>query len=324
MRLIGLAVVLALSLAPLAVEAQQAKVARIGMLLQGSPAPSGTPTTFGRALHDLGYIVGQNVILERRWAYGQNDRFRDLASELVALNPDVIVAETTPGAIAVARATRTIPIVIVNVSDPVGSGLVDSLAHPGRNVTGGTDFGTELAVKALDLVHAAVPNATRLAVLMSDNPVHPFQLREIQSAAKSIGLTVLPTMAKSEGEFEAAFVSMAKNGAGAFIWLGGAPISTPGQVDRIVKLAANRKLPGMYPSSGFTRVGGMMSYGPSNKYLWNVTAGYVAKILKGAKPSDLPVQQPTQFELVINLNTAKALGLTIPQTLLLRADRVIE
>jgi putative ABC transport system substrate-binding protein len=214
--------------------------------------------------------------------------------------------------------------VIVNVSDPVGSGLVDSLAHPGRNVTGGTDFGTELAVKALDLVHAAVPNATRLAVLMSDNPVHPFQLREIQSAAKSIGLTVLPTMAKSEGEFEAAFVSMAKNGAGAFIWLGGAPISTPGQVDRIVKLAANRKLPGMYPSSGFTRVGGMMSYGPSNKYLWNVTAGYVAKILKGAKPSDLPVQQPTQFELVINLNTAKALGLTIPQTLLLRADRVIE
>jgi len=244
---------------------------------------------------------------------------------LIAAKPDVIVADSTPAAIAAARATSTFPIVIVNVSDPVGSGLVESLARPGRNVTGAADFGTELAVKAVDLLHVAVPKATRFAVLMSDNPVHPVQLKEIQNAAKSIGLTVLPTVAKSEEDFEPAFASMAQKNAEAFLLLGGAPFSTDKQIAEITALAAKTKLPGIYPKSFFvTRAGGLMSYGPSSAHKWGMAASYVDKILKGAKPSDLPVQQPTQFELVINMKTAKAIGLTMPQTLLLRADQVTE
>jgi putative ABC transport system substrate-binding protein len=222
------------------------------------------------------------------------------------------------------HATETIPVVMVNVSDPVGSGLVASLARPGGNVTGGTDFGTELAVKAVDLVHAAVPKATRIAVLMSDNPVHPSQLKEIQDAAKRIGLTVLPTMARSSEDFEEAFTSMAKRSAGAFILLGGAPFSVERHRDKLLELAAKTKLPAVYPERWFVEGGGLFSYGPSSWYKWRLTATYVGKILKGAKPVDLPVQQPTEFELVINLKTAKALGLTIPPSLLLRADQVIE
>jgi len=324
MRLLGLVLALTCTLVAPAADAQQGKVYRVGLLLQASPPPPGPPGLFTTALRDLGYVDGQNVVIQRRWAGGQNERFPALAGELVALKLDVIVADSTPAAIAAARATSTIPIVMINVSDPVGSGLVDSLAHPGRNVTGSTDFGIELAAKVVDLLHAAVPKATRFAVLMSDNPVHPSQLKEIQAAAKSIGLTVLPTMAKSADDFEVAFASMAEKKAGAFILLGGAPFSTEEQMARGVTLAAKTKLPAIYPGSFYTRVGGLMSYGPSNSSRWRLTASYVDKILKGAKPNDLPVQQPTQFELIINLKTAKALGLTIPQTLLLRADKVIE
>jgi putative ABC transport system substrate-binding protein len=326
MQRIGLAVVLAVGLfaAPFMVQAQQGKVARIGLLAQGSPPPPGDPGLFGPALGHLGYIVGQSVIVERRWAYGQNDRFHDLAGELVALKPNVIVADSTPAAVAVARATSSIPIVIVNVSDPVGSGLVESLAHPGRNVTGITDFGTELAVKAVDLVHVAVPRATRIAVLMSDNPVHPSQLKEIQGAARSIGLTVLPTMVRTVDDFEAAVASMKEKGAGAFIYLGGAPLSTQAQIVRLNTLAANARLPSFYTGRGFVTNGGLVSYGPSQQYRWKTVASYVDKILKGANPKDLPVQQPTEFELVINLKTAKAIGVAIPDTLRLRASELIE
>jgi putative ABC transport system substrate-binding protein len=172
-RIITTALLLALLAVPLAAEAQQAKVFRVGVLSQSSPPPVGT---MQRALRDLGYIEGRNLLLEFRWAEGKNERFAGLAAELVALKPDVILADSTPGAIAAKHATTTIPIVILNVSDPVGSGIVASLSHPGGNVTGVTDFGTELAVKNVDLLHAAVPKATRIAVLMSNNPVHPFQL----------------------------------------------------------------------------------------------------------------------------------------------------
>ena len=182
MRLIGLVLTLNITLVSFTADAQQGKPYRVGVLVQGSPPPPGTPALFVAAMRDLGYVDGQNVVLDRRWAGGQSERFPALAGELVAVKPDVIVADSTPAAIAVARATSTIPIVMVNVSDPVGSGLVESLARPGRNVTGSTDFGTELAVKAVDLLHTAVPRATRFAVLMSDNPVHPTQLREIQDA----------------------------------------------------------------------------------------------------------------------------------------------
>ena len=327
MRLIGLVVVLTLNLtlAPLAGEAQQVKVYRVGVLLQGSPpAPGSPPGVLVRALRDLGFIEGRNIVLDRRWADGQNERFSSLASELVALKPDVIVAETTPAAIAAKGATATIPIVMVWPSDPVDSGLVASLARPGGNVTGMSSLQTELQGKGVELLHAVVPKATRMAALVSDNPIHPAQLKTIQDAARGFGLTILPTMVHSSEDFEEAFRSMAKQKAGALIVLGGAPFASPAQRDKLVELAAKAKLPAMYRNRWWVDAGGLMSYGVNPSKLWSLAATYVDKILKGAKPSDLPVQQPSQFELVINLKTAKALGLTIPPLLLLQADQVIE
>jgi putative ABC transport system substrate-binding protein len=222
------------------------------------------------------------------------------------------------------HATATIPIVIVNVSDPVGSGLVASLARPGGNITGMAAVGPELAEKSAELMHALVPKATRIAVLMSDNPIHPAELKAIQNAATTIGLTVLPTMARSPEDFEEAFASMAKKDAQALIVLGGAPFSTPQQIGRIVELTARTKLPTLYPTRQFVDAGGLLSFQPNRWEKWRLTAGYVDKVLKGAKPVDLPVVQPTIYDLVINLKTAKALGLTVPQSVLLRADAVIQ
>jgi putative tryptophan/tyrosine transport system substrate-binding protein len=316
--------------APLAAEAQDSKVYRVGLLLQGQPPTSPPPSwasrpgSFRKTLYDLGYIEGRNLILDVRWAEGRAERFPSLIAELVALKPDVIVVPTTPGTIAAMRATATIPIVMVNPSDPVGSGLVTSLARPGGNVTGVTDFGIELSEKAVDLMRTIVPKVTRVAVLMSDNPVHPFQFKAIQDAAKSIGLTVLPTTANSPEELETAFASMAKNNARALIVLGDAAISSERARERLVELAAKTKLPTMFPSRWYVEAGGLLSYSVNFSNLYGLAATYVDKILKGAKPADLPVQQPTAFELVINLQTAKALGLTIPQSLLLRAEQVIE
>src|SRR5262249_30243290 len=200
---------------PSGIEAQTVRVHRVGVLLQGAPLASGaTPGPFRVAMQALGYIEGRTAVYEFRGAEGRNERMPSLAAELVALKPDVIVADSTPAAIAVKRATTEIPIVIVNVSDPVGTGIVVSLAHPGGNVTGGTDFGMELAEKGLDLLHSLVPKVSRVAVLMSDNPVHPFQLKLIQEAAKSIHLTVLPTMIRTEADFEEAYASMVRQKAG--------------------------------------------------------------------------------------------------------------
>ena len=311
---------------PLAAEAQQTKLYRVGYLTQGLPPPPGrkpVPGGFRATLRDLGYIEGQNLVLEARGADGRNERLPALAVELVALKPDVILADSTPAALAAKRATATIPIVMVNVSDPVGVGLVASLARPGGNITGVTDFGIEMAVKQVDLLRALVPGATRVAVLMSDNPVHLLQLREIEEAAKRVGLTTLPTNVRSSEGLEEAFASMARQKAGALVWLGGAPISGPQQVAKLIDLAAKARLPALYGDRLSVEAGGLLGYGPSPVAMWRTAAIYVAKVLKGAKPADLPVQQPTEFELVINLKTAKALGLTIPQSLLLRAE-VIE
>jgi putative ABC transport system substrate-binding protein len=310
--------------APLAVEAQQAKVYRVGFLSQGSPPPPGSkPGDFRRTLHDLGYIEGRNLVLEFRWAEGQNARFPSLAAELVALKPEVIVADSTPGAIAAKGATTMIPIVMVNVSDPVGTGILASLAKPGGNVTGTTDFGMAMAVKQVELMHELVPKATRIAVLMSDNPVHPLQLKLVQDAAKSRGLTALPTMVKTEADLDTAFASMVRQKAGAAMWLGGAPFSTRSQIDQLVEFAAKAKVPTMYPSRGYVDKGGLMSYAPTNEEKYGKAAVLVDKILKGAKPADLPVEQPTKFEMVINLKTAKALGLTVPPSLLQQATEII-
>ena len=311
--------------APLAVGAQQAKVHRVGFLSQSSPPPPGSkPGVFTRTLHDLGYVEGRNLVLEFRWAEGQNARFPGLAAELVALKPEVIVADSTPGAIAAQHATTVIPIVMVNVSDPVGTGIVASLAKPGGNVTGATDFGMAMAVKNVELMHELVPKATRIAVLLSDNPVHPLQLKLVQDAAKSIGLTALPTMVKTEADLDTAFASMVREKAGAAMWLGGAPFSTPSQTDQLVESAAKAKVPMLYSSRAPVDRGGLMSYAPTYEERYGKAAIFVDRILKGAKPADLPVEQPTKFELVINLKTAKALGLTIPPLLLTRADEVIQ
>jgi len=310
---------------PIATEAQQAKVYRVGFLSQSSPPPPGSRLgVFTKAMQDLGYIEGRNIVLERRWAEGQNARFPSLAAELVALKPEVIVADSTPGAIAAKHATTVIPIVMLNVSDPVGTGIVTSLAKPGGNVTGTTDFGMAMAVKDVELLHELVPKAARIAVLMSDNPVHPLQLKLVQEAAKSIGLAALPAMVKTEADLDTAFASMVRQKAGAAMWLGGAPFSTPSQIDQLLEFAAKAKVPMLYPSRGWLVRGGLLSYAPTYEETYGKAAIFVDKILKGAKPSDLPIEQPTKFELVINLKTAKALGLTVPPSLLARADEVIQ
>jgi len=248
--------------APLAVKAQP-RVYRVGFLSQGSPLPPEERGFFRPALRALGYIEGQNLILEFRYAEGRNERFPRMAAEVVGLKPDVIVADSTPGAIAAKRATTVIPIVFVNVSDPVGTGLVASLARPGGNITGGTDYGAEVAEKALDLLHELVPKAPRIAVLMSDNQLHPLQLKLIEDAAKKIRLTILPTMVKTEADLDEAYASMVRQKAGAVIWLGGAPVSTPAQRDKMIALAARSKLPTLQSSRGFVEHGGLLSYAPT-------------------------------------------------------------
>src|SRR5262245_1839801 len=323
MRRIGLAVAVALSLVlgTIAGEAQQVKVYRVGVMFQGSPPAPGTQLALTTALRDLGYIEGRNIVIDRRWAEGKNERYSSLAAELVALKPDVIVADTTPAVIAAKRATATIPIVMVLPADPVGFGLVESLSRPGGNVTGVTSLEADLIVKGVEFLHAVVPKAKLMAVLMSDNPTHPSQVKAIQDAVRKFGLTVLPTMVRSSEDFEEAFRSMAKQKAQALIVLGGPPFSPP-RGGKLVELAAKTKLPAMYRTRNWVDAGGLLSYGVSNPKNWSLAATYVDKILKGAKPADLPVQQPTEFELVINLKTAKTLGLTIPPSVFALADRV--
>jgi len=307
------AIVGALLAGPRTAEAQQAgKIYRVGFLAQGSPPPKLRLGVFSKAMDDLGYIEGRNLILERRWSEGQNSRFPSLAAELVALKPEVIVADSTPGAIAAKRATTVIPIVMVNVSDPVGTGIVASLAKPEGNVTGTTDFGMAMAVKDVELLHDLVPKAARIAVLMSDNPVHPLQLKLVQDAAKSIGLTALPTMVKTEADLQTGFASIGRQKAGAAMWLGGAPFSSPSQRKSLIEFVAKAKIPTLNPSRAWVEEGGLMSYAPTYEETWGKAAIFVDKILKGAKPADLPVEQPTKFEFVINLKTAKALGADDP------------
>jgi len=317
---------------PLAAEAQQTKVYRVGFLFQGSPPPPGEISSplilnnlvLTNTLRELGYIEGHNIVIDRRWAESKMERFPILAAEIVALKPDVLVATSTPGGLAAKRATATIPIVLAEVSDPVGNGLVASLAHPGGNITGVTDFGIELATKELDVLRTLFPKATRFAVLMSDNPVHPLQLRAVEHAARATGLSITPQRVTTLEELDGAFASMAKSNVGAFILLGGPPFTSDASVAKIVSLAARTKLPGMYPNRFRVERGGLLSYGPNRPHIWRRAATYVDRILKGATPGDLPIEQPREFELVINLKTAKALGLTIPPSLLVRADQVIE
>ena len=312
---------------PVAAEAQQAaKVPRIGFLV-GNLAPNPhLREALLQGLRDLGYVEGRNVVIEYRDAEGKLERLPALAAELVALKVDVILAPGTLHALAVKQATKTIPIVVIGAADPVRSGLVTSLARPGGNVTGLSNLAPELVGKWLELLTQAVPGVSRLAVLWQpggqDERTERDMLKAAEVAARALGVRLQFVEARGPADFDRAFSDMTRARAGALtVW------STPMFVSerrRLVDLAAKNRLPAVYPWREFVDAGGLMSYGANVADLYRRAATYVDKILKGTKPGDLPVEQATKFELVINLKTATALGITIPQSVLRRADEVIK
>ena len=311
--------------APLAGEGQQAKTARIGFL---SLASGPTPTTdISPGLRELGWIEGQNIAVEYRWAAGREDQLPVLAAELVRLKVDVIVTSSGLAAQAAKRATATIPIVATFVADPVGAGLVASLARPGGNITGLTTLARGLVAKRLELLKAVVSGSTRIAVLwqrgaLGGERAERDMVEETQVAGRTLGLQLRFVEARRPDAFEQAFSVMKEARVGGLLVLPGPMFFEAHR--SIVAHAAKSRLPVMYPWREAASVGGLMSYSTNFPDMYRRAATYVDKILKGAKPADLPFEQPTKFELVINLKTAKTLGLTIPQSLLQRADQVIE
>jgi putative ABC transport system substrate-binding protein len=317
------AVVLA---APLAAEGQQAaKVPRIGWLPVNLAAAPLNLEPFRKGLRDLGYVEGRNLVIETRDAEGRLERLPALAAELVALKVDVIVAPGTPQALAAKKATSTIPIVFVGATDPVTDGLVTSLARPGGNATGSSNFAAELVGKRLELLKQAVPGISRVAVLWQPGAVperaEKDMLKEADVAARALGVRPHFVEARGPDDVDRALSDMTRARADALTVLPSAMFVSERR--RLVDLAAKNRLPAVYGSREFVDAGGLMSYGPNIADLNRRAATYVDKILKGAKPADLPVERPTKFDLVINLQTAKVLGLTIPPALLGRADEVI-
>jgi putative ABC transport system substrate-binding protein len=313
--------------APFAAEAQQAaKVARIGWLGIDRTAAPHLREAFLQGLRDLAYVEGRNVVIEYRDAEGKIERLPALAAELVSLKVDVIVAAVSAAALAAKQATRTIPIVFPAVSDPVATGLVTSFSRPGGNSTGLSFFAPELVGKSMQLLKRAAPGVSRVAVLWEPSAFAEHQgkalLKAAEVAARTLGVRLQIVKAPGPDDFEMAFSEMIGARADALIVLTSATFVQARR--RLVDLAAKSRLPAMYPLREYVGAGGLMFYGPNILDQYRRAATYVDKILKGAKPADLPVEQPTKFELVINLKTAKALGLTIPQSLLQRADQVIE
>jgi len=305
--------------APLAAEGQPVgKVPRVGLL---DYADFWDPLRQG--LSELGYVDGKTIVFEYRMSEAQNERLPSLARELVQRRVDVIVTYGTPATQAAKQATTTIPIVMVGVGDPVKTGLVASLGRPGGNITGSTILGGDLGAKRLQLLKEAIPRVSHVAFLWNpQNASNRVQLENVLVRARALELTLLPVQASGPDDLDSAFAAMMKKRPDALMIT-----ADPLQqlfVGRIVRLAATHQLPAIYQVKQNVIVGGLMSYGPSLAELFRRAAPYVDKILKGAKPADLPVEQPTRFELVINLKTAKALGLTIPQSLLGRADEVVE
>jgi ABC-type uncharacterized transport system substrate-binding protein len=324
-RIIALLITLALGLlvAPLAAEAQQPKnVPRIGLLITNSPASESTNIeAFRRGLQALGYVEGQNIMLEYRYAEGNLEQLPPFAAELVRLNVAVMVTTGTPPTRAAQHATKTIPIVMTVVGDPLEGGFVTSFAQPGGNITRLTQMSPQLSGKRLELLKEVVPELARVAVSV-DTTLGAAALHEVQLASQAFGITLqLLHVQGPHPDLDGAFSTATRQRADALL-------IEPGQVlslhrKRVVDLAAQSRLPAMYYHHGFVDAGGLMSYGASQPDNWRRAATYVDKILKGAKPADLPVEQPTTFELVINFKTAQALGLTIPPTLLFQADELI-
>jgi len=302
-------------IAPLPIQAQATgKVARIGYLAPGTATTNaGLRQAFSDGLRDHGWIEEQNIATEYRWAGDEQPR----------LPLQLIFAINTPAALAMKRTGTRLPVVFAQVSEPIAIGLVESLARPGRNFTGLTTINRELMSKRLELLKEAIPGLTRVGHLANPGyEVHKAQLTEMTAAARALGLTLHVAEVRSPSEFEAAFARFTAAQVGAFI-VQQDDLFVANRL-RVIELSAQRRLPGMFVFSFYPRAGGLMSYGANAEDLYRRAAEYVDKILKGAKPADLPVERPTKFELVINLKTAKALGLTIPQSLLVRADQVIE
>jgi ABC-type uncharacterized transport system substrate-binding protein len=311
---------------PLAGEAQQGRVPRIGVLAPGDPTPGTLPMqvfdAFRQGLRDLGYVEGQTIVIESRWDEGRPDRYASLAGELIRLNVDIIVAGTT-GATVAAKATKSIPIVMAATGgDPVTLGLAASLPRPGGNVTGLTLQTYELPGKRLELLKAALPSLSRVMVFWHPASPWPPEITEYERAARTLGLQLQTMEVRGPEDFDAAFHAAARSAAQAVVMVQSSLYAT--YRAKLASVALKTRLPTMSGETGFAQDGGLMNYGPNIPDSWRRAASYVDKILKGTKPGDLPIEQPTKFELVINLKTAKALGLTIPQSLLLRADQVIE
>jgi putative ABC transport system substrate-binding protein len=302
---------------------QPAKVLRIGFLASGSPSGYSSRTeAFRQGLRQLGYVEGKTIAIEYRYAEGLRDPLPNLVADLVGLNVDVIVTSSTPATLALKKATKTIPIVFVNVGDPVGSGLVVSLSRPGGNLTGLSNQLVDLAGKHLELLKEVVPKVSHIAVLgITANPNASNSLKAIEVVARSLAVQLQFVEIKEPKDLDSAFSQMTKGRAGAVLIRGGALLAD--QRIRIAELAARSRLPAIHFDRQFAQAGGLMTYGPNVPDMFRRAATYVDKILKGAKPADLPVEQPTKFELVINLKTAKQIGLTIPPNVLARADKVI-
>jgi putative tryptophan/tyrosine transport system substrate-binding protein len=306
---------------PLAVSAQPAaKVWRMGFIAHGHES---FYDALFEGLREYGYEEGRNLIVERRYARGQAERFKEFAAEIVRLNVDIIVVVTTPAALAVKNATKTIPIVHPNAIDPLDTGLIVSLAHPGGNLTGGAQLTAEVSAKRLEILKRAVPGLSRAAALWNPgNSAIVFSWKETQGAARALGITLQPHEVQGPKDFAAAFAAIADEHPDALLALQDAV--TMQQRNEIIDFAIQKRLPSMFQEKGWAAAGGLMSYGENLPSMYRRAAYFVDRIFKGAKPADLPVEQATKFDMVINLRTAKAIGFTIPDSILALADEVIE
>jgi putative ABC transport system substrate-binding protein len=309
---------------PFAARAQQATMPRVGLMVAGSRGPLRQPiAAFHEGLKESGYVEGQNVAIEYRFAEGRFDRFPTLASDLVRRQVGVLVVSSNAGALAAKQATTTIPIVFSVGDDPINTGLVDSLNRPGGNITGVYQFTVGLEAKRLGLLHEMVPKATSIAVLVHQNfPGAETQLRDVQEVAPRLGVQLLVLRASSENDFNAAFSTLVQQRAGALLVCASPFFYT--RREQLVVLAARHAVPAIYEFRDFAEAGGLMSYGTRLADSYRQAGVYTGRILKGARPAELPVVQVTRFEFVINLNTAKALGMEVPPGLSARADEVIE
>jgi putative ABC transport system substrate-binding protein len=302
-------------------EAQQAKkIYRIGILRPGSPTDSNIDA-FRQGLRELGYVEGKNIVIEYRYAEGNLDRLPDLAAEMVRLKPDVIVVGSTRFAEAAKQATSTIPIVVGGGGDVVGAGLVSSLARPGGNVTGSTSISPDLSGKRLELLKEVVPKAARVGVLWYPGRDED-EVKQTEIAGRTLGIAIQSVQVQAVKDFESAYAALKRKRANGVILIQGG--FTLFHRNQLAELAAKNRLPSMCEQSTWTDAGCLMSYGPSQTESWRRAATYVDKILKGTKPADLPVEQPKKFEFIINLKTAKQIGLTIPPEVLARANRLIK